>query len=201
MATITRITQESDIMAWQYILKRRKLTPEEHERYYGKVNRSGASEEAKRKREAILNDPKIKERARINKLKEMAEKRILALEGANKNIDEELNFFINEMNYPPKPQEPNALSEWVIDRSYNKSTISELIYEKEKFKAYTDFLKGAIKSNFKGIKLRTNNPKAVFAIRSEEDENEGDASGKDFGDYENKASAAYDKAMRKLGWD
>ena len=180
-------------MSWEDILKRRRLTPEEHERYYGKVNRSGAAKEAKRKREAILNDPEIKEKARINRLKKTAENIISNLEMSNKMIEEELDSY---KTWPAKPKEREAGIDWEKTRDVASSNVLSMVEQYEKTIAYIDFLRKAMKSNFEGIE---DNAGGLYSLRSGKGRFEGIEA--DIGNTNRAVRAKYNEIARRLNWE
>ena len=160
-------------MAWEDILKRRRRREPDPPKDYGFKRYSGAADAARKKREAILNDPKIKEKARINRLKAKAENIISELEMSNKMIDEELDSFTT---WPTKPEEHDAGIDWEKTRDAVASSTLDMIYEYEKRKAYIDFLKEAIKSNFEGIEA-------------------------DIGNINEAVKNKYNEFIRRIGWD
>ena len=192
MVIFTHILR-SDTMAWEDILKRRRRREPDPPKDYGFKRYSGAADAARKKREAILNDPKIKEKARINRLKAKAENIISELEMSNKMIDEELDSFTT---WPTKPEEHDAGIDWEKTRDAVASSTLDMIYEYEKRKAYIDFLKEAIKSNFEGIEDNTG---GLYSIRSERNKFEGIEA--DIGNINEAVKTKYNKFKRRIGWD
>lgn len=180
-------------MTWEDILKRKRRREPEPPKNYGFTSYAGAGEAARKKREAILNDPEIKEKARINRLKASAEKIISLFESNIKATDKELDGYTA---WPAKPKERDAGIDWEKTRDAISANILDQIEENEKRKAYVKFLKNAIKSNFEGLEENTG---GLYSIRSEDGKFFGIEA--DIGNTDKTVKAKYNQIKRRLGWD
>ena len=180
-------------MTWEDILKRKRRREEEPPKNYGFTSYASAGDAARKKREAILNDPEIKERARINKLKASAEKIISLFESSIKATDKELDGYTT---WPAKPKEREAGIDWEKNRDIISANILDQIEENEKRRAYVKFLKNAIKSNFEGLEENTG---GLYSIRSEDGRFEGIEA--DIGNTNRAVKAKYNEIARRLNWE
>lgn len=194
MVIFTHIPR-SDIMTWEDILKRKRRREEEPPKDYGfkRYDYAGAAEAARKKREAILNDPEIKEKARINRLKASAEKKISLFEDSIKAMDKGLDGYTR---WPDKPKEQEAAIDWQRTKDAVSANILDQIEENEKRRAYVKFLKNAIKSNFKGI---TDDLGGLYNIGSEDAKFEGTQA--DIGNITKVIRAKYNEIARRLNWE
>lgn len=183
-------------MAWEDILKKKRRR-EEPPKNYGFTSYSGAADAARKKREAILNDPEIKEKARVNKLKAKIEGRISILEDGNKAIKQELSSYTE---WPSKPEEQDEGVRWEKLRDAVSAEILNMIEEYEKRKAYIEFLKKAMKSNLKGITDTHGGYRGgLYNIGSEANKYEDIEA--DIGNTKKAVRAKYNEIARRLGWD
>jgi len=183
-------------MSWEDILKRKRRGPDPPKNY-GFTSYAGAGDAARKKREAILNDPEIKEGARVNKLKTKAEEKISLLEDGNKAIEQELSRYTE---WPSKPEGQDEGVGWEKLRDEVSAEMLNMIEEYEKRKAYIEFLKKAIKSNFKGI-TDGHGPYrgSLYNIGSEATKYEDIEA--DIGNTKKVVRAKYNEIARRLGWD
>lgn len=183
-------------MTWEDILKRKRRREPEPPKNYGfrQYDYAGAAEAARKKREAILNDPEIKEKARINRLKASAEKKISLFEDSIKAVDKELDGYTT---WPDKPKEREAGIDWQRTKDAVSANILDQIEENEKRRAYVKFLKNAIKSNFKG--LEDSPIDQPYGIRSIDSRFEGLEA--DIGNTNRAVKAKYNEIARRLNWE
>ena len=184
--------------------KKGGLSDEQRRKFYGYSGGSNAAEEAKRKREAILNDPEIKEKARINKLKSKAESKIKRLNETIKAVEHEVKYVGGDgYNYPPKPEEHDAGVEWEKNRDITADAFYTMIRDMEQKRGYADFLRESIKSNFEGVSMNEYQEKRGNMYSITFDYNEGISiyEGGELGDWEKRAKEVFNRLMRKMGWD
>ena len=214
MAIFTRILR-SDIMAWKDILKRRKfndprkgkkggLTDEQRRKFYG-YGGSKAAEEAKRKRDAIFNNPELKEKVRINKLKDKAESKLKKLDESVKAVEYEVKYLEENYTWPPKPEEHDAGLEWEKSRDITEESFYNMIAEMERMRGYADFLRKSIKSNFEGVSMNEYQEKNgnMYSIRIDDGLGLSGSiyEGEELGDWEKRTKEVFNRLMRKLGWN
>ena len=214
MVIFTHILR-SDTMAWKDILKRRNfndprkgkkggLTDEQRRKFYG-YGGSKAAEEAKRKRDAIFNNPEMKEKVRINKLKAKAESKIKRLDESVKAVEYEVKYLGENYSYPPKPEKHDAGVEWEKSRDITSNGFYNMIEEMEQKRGYADFLRESIKSNFKGVSMNEYQEKNgnMYSIRIDDDLGLLGSiyEGEELGDWEKRTKEVFNRLMRELGWD
>ena len=187
-------------MTWEDILKKKRRR-EEPPKNYGFRSYAGAGEAARKKREAILNDPEIKEKARINKLKSKAESKIKRLNESVKSIEDEVKY-AGDKDYPPKPEEHDAGVEWEKNRDITADAFYTMIRDMEQKRGYADFLRESIKSNFEGVSMNEYQEKRGNMYSITFDYNEGISiyEGGELGDWEKRAKEVFNRLMRKMGW-
>ena len=195
-------------MAWKDILKRKRRREPDPPKDYGfkRYNYEGAAEAARKKREAILNDPEIKEKARINKLKGIAESKIKRLDESVKAVEDEVKYLGGDgYNYPPKPEEHDAGVEWEKNKDITANAYYGMIEEMEQRRGYADFLRESIKSNFKGVSMNEYQQKNgnMYSIRIDDDLGLGGSiyEGEELGNWEKRTKEVFNRLMRKMGWD
>ena len=214
MVIFTHILR-SDTMAWKDILKRRNfndprkgkkggLTDEQRRKYYG-YDGSKAAEEAKRRRDA-LNDPEMKEKFRINKLKAKAESKIKRLDESVKALEYEVKYLgENYSGFRTKPEEHDAGVEWEKSKDITSNGFYETIAEMEQKRGYADFLRESIKSNFKGVSMNEYQERRgnMYSIRIDDDLGLRGSiyEGEELGNWENRTKEVFNRLMRELGWD
>tara|TARA_R100001440_G_scaffold577_6_gene1824 strand:+ start:2176 stop:2751 length:576 start_codon:yes stop_codon:yes gene_type:complete len=146
-------------MTWEDILKRRKVndprkgkkvkgrfTDEQRRKFYGSRNYAEEEKEAKKRREAIFGDPKLKEKVQKTRLTNLAETEITRRKRQIENIKDEVKYFSQEIL--PKFTENYSNTEYkqgVIDSLYDMLKAEETARER------IDFLEKAIESDFKGL--------------------------------------------------
>ena len=177
-------------MAWEDILKRKRREPDPP-KDYGFKRYDGAADAARKKREAILNDPQIK----INRLKKRAEELIKEgeeyIKSEEEDLDNELEYFSTEMEGMDFED-----SRYRVGRFYN--TIEKI----EKRRAYIRFLEDNIKNktwdNLRFVKQGSSMFKPSYEIMSHLGGRDGDIAEDNryvFGNYSKTASEIL---LRKL---
>ena len=184
-------------MDWQKILKKkRRYEEEDPTKKYGFTSYAGAGEAARKKREAILNNPQMK----INRLKKKAEELIKIgeeyIKSQEEYLDNELEYFSTEMEgmdfYDSRD---------VVSRLYN--TIEKI----EKRRAYIQFLEDNIKNktwdNLRFVRQGSSMFKPFYEIMSHLGGRDGD-SAEDaryvFGNYSRTAMETLQRKLKEIGF-